>query len=39
MDLRKIGYDGIDWVNLAQDRKQWKAPVSDVINVSSSIKY
>ncbi|KAJ4435990.1 hypothetical protein ANN_18614 [Periplaneta americana] len=30
MDLREVGYDGRDWVNLAQDRDQWRAYNSDV---------
>jgi hypothetical protein len=25
MDLREIGWGGMDWINLAQDRDQWKA--------------
>jgi hypothetical protein len=25
MDLREIGWDGIDWIDLAQDRDQWMA--------------
>jgi hypothetical protein len=25
MDLREIGWDGRDWVDLAQDRDQWRA--------------
>jgi hypothetical protein len=24
MDLREIGWDGIDWINLAQNRDQWR---------------
>ncbi|KAJ4436090.1 hypothetical protein ANN_18717 [Periplaneta americana] len=24
MDLREVGYDGRDWINLAQDRDQWR---------------
>ncbi|KAJ4450327.1 hypothetical protein ANN_01747 [Periplaneta americana] len=28
MDLREVGYDGRDWVNLAQDRAQWRAYVN-----------
>jgi hypothetical protein len=23
MDLREIGWDGMDWIELAQDRDQW----------------
>jgi hypothetical protein len=23
MDLREIGWDGIDWIDLSQDRDQW----------------
>jgi hypothetical protein len=30
MDLREIGWDGTDWIYLAQDRDQWRAPVSIV---------
>jgi hypothetical protein len=25
MDLREIGWDGIDWIDLTQDRDQWRA--------------
>jgi hypothetical protein len=25
MDLREIGWDGRDWIDLAQDRDQWRA--------------
>jgi hypothetical protein len=24
MDLREIGWDGMDWIGLAQDRDQWR---------------
>jgi hypothetical protein len=27
MDLRTIGWDGVDWIDLAQDRDQWRALV------------
>ncbi|KAJ4428849.1 hypothetical protein ANN_25842 [Periplaneta americana] len=32
MDLRKVGYDDGDWINLAQDRDQWQAYVRAAIN-------
>jgi hypothetical protein len=28
MDLTEIGWDGIDWIDLAQDRDQWRALVN-----------
>jgi hypothetical protein len=33
MDLRKIGLGGVDWIRLAQDRDQWRAVVSAVMNL------
>jgi hypothetical protein len=33
MDLREIGIDGANWIQLAQDRVQWRAFVSMVINL------
>ncbi|KAJ4452188.1 hypothetical protein ANN_03706 [Periplaneta americana] len=32
MDLREVGYDGRDWINLAQDRDQWRAYVRAAMN-------
>jgi hypothetical protein len=32
MDLRETGWDGIDWLELAQDRDQWRAFVNTVMN-------
>jgi hypothetical protein len=26
MDLREIEWDGMDWIDQAQDRDQWRAP-------------
>jgi hypothetical protein len=31
--LREIGWDGMDWMDLAQDRDQWKALVNTVMNL------
>jgi hypothetical protein len=33
MDLRERGWSGMDWIDLAQDREQWKALVNTVINL------
>jgi hypothetical protein len=33
IDLRKIGWDGIDWIDLVQDRDQWRALVNTVMNL------
>jgi hypothetical protein len=32
MDLREIGWDGMDWYDLAQDKDQWRALVNTVMN-------
>jgi hypothetical protein len=32
MDLREIGWDGIDWIDLAQDRDYRRALVNTVTN-------
>jgi hypothetical protein len=33
MDLRETGLGGVDWIRLAQDRDQWQAVVSVVMNL------
>jgi hypothetical protein len=33
MDLREIGIDGANWIQLAQDRVQWWAFVNTVLNL------
>jgi hypothetical protein len=33
MDLREIGWDGMDWIHLAQDRVHWRALVNTVIDI------
>ncbi|KAJ4428368.1 hypothetical protein ANN_24387 [Periplaneta americana] len=33
MDLREVGYGGRDWINLAQDRDQWRAYVRAAMNL------
>jgi hypothetical protein len=36
MDLREIGRDVVDWIELAQDRDQWRAVVNTVMNLRVS---
>jgi hypothetical protein len=33
MDLREIEWGGMDWIDLAQDRDQWRALVNTVMNL------
>jgi hypothetical protein len=36
IDFREIEWDGMDWVDLAQDRDQWRALVNTVMNLLAS---
>jgi hypothetical protein len=33
MDPREIGWGGMDWIDLAQDRDRWRALVNTVMNL------
>jgi hypothetical protein len=33
MDLREKGCGGMDWIDLAQDRDQWRVIVNTVMNL------
>jgi hypothetical protein len=33
MDLREIGFGGVGWIRLAQERDRWRAVVSAVMNL------
>jgi hypothetical protein len=33
MNLREIEWHGMDWIDLAQDRDQWRALVNTVMNL------
>jgi hypothetical protein len=33
MDLREIGWDGMNWIDLAQDMDQWRDLVNTVMNI------
>jgi hypothetical protein len=31
MELREVGWDGVDWIDLSQDRDQWRALVNTTV--------
>jgi hypothetical protein len=33
MDLLEIGWDGVHWIGLTQDRNKWRAFVNAVMNL------
>jgi hypothetical protein len=33
MDLRENGWDGVDWIDLAQNRDQWRALMNTIMNL------
>jgi hypothetical protein len=33
MDLREIGWGGVEWIHLAQDTDRWRAVVNAVMNL------
>jgi hypothetical protein len=33
INLREIKWNGVDWINMAQDRDQWRALVNTVMNL------
>jgi hypothetical protein len=32
MDLTEIEWGGVDWIDMAQDKDQWRALVNTVVN-------
>jgi hypothetical protein len=33
MDFREIGWGVVDWINLVQERDQWRTLVNTIINL------
>jgi hypothetical protein len=33
MDFKEIGWDGMDWIDLAENRDRWRALVKTVMNL------
>jgi hypothetical protein len=33
MDLQEVGWEDMDWINLAQDRDMWRAVLNAVMNL------
>jgi hypothetical protein len=33
MNFGEIGWDGVDWIDMAQDRDQWRVLVNTILNL------
>jgi len=38
IDLREIGWEGVDWMHMAQDRDQWRTIVNTVMKLGVLLK-
>ena len=34
MELQELGWEGMEWIDLTQDRKKWLAVVNAVMSIS-----
>jgi hypothetical protein len=37
MDLRETGWDGVDWIDMAKDRDQWRALVNTSLSQQQTL--
>jgi hypothetical protein len=37
MDVRKIGWEVVDWIHVAQDREKWRATVNTIMKLRLEI--
>jgi len=33
MDLQEVGFESMDWIELAQDRGRWRPPLNPLLNL------
>jgi hypothetical protein len=38
MDVKKIGWVGVEWIDLAHERDKWRAVVNVVLNFTVPVK-
>jgi hypothetical protein len=38
MVLKETGWEGMDWIHLAQDREQWRAVLNAVMSLRAPLK-
>jgi hypothetical protein len=37
VDIKEIGWEGVNWIDLAQDRDKWRDPTNKVMNLRVAI--
>jgi len=38
MSVQEVGWEGMEWIDLVQDKDRWRALVNAVMNLQGSIK-